>query len=70
MESKGQSLFWNFADLILKVQVIDQSGKKFFKESCNITNKKRLNEIFELLKSKYNLDIPKSLKEDMGWSLG
>ena len=67
---QSPQLVWSIADLILKIQITDSSGKKFFKGSCSILDKKKLNDIFKLLKMKYGLNIPKNLKEDSAWALG
>ena len=70
MQLTDKRINYKVSEFILKIQVVDTSGQKFFKDSCSILNKKRLNDIFNILKRKYDISIPKGLIEETGWNLG
>lgn len=70
MQLTDKRINYKVSEFILKIQVVDTSGQKFFKDSCSILNKKRLNDIFNILKKKYDISIPKGLIEETGWNLG
>ena len=57
MQLTDKRINYKVSEFILKIQVVDTSGQKFFKDSCSILNKKRLNDIFNILKKKYDISI-------------
>ncbi len=70
MQQTERKLKFQISDFILKIQIEDTSGKKFYKNSCSLLDKKKLNDIFSILKTKYNIPIPEDLIEETGWALG
>ena len=69
MNNRNLQLIYNKgADLILRIEVVDEGRRKVFRSACSITDKKRLRNIFEFLKIKFNIEIPRKLKKDVtGW---
>ena len=67
-ETKKPQLLYQKADLILKIQVVDSGRRKLFKAEVNILDKKAVADIFNLLNLKFNIGMPKDLKEELtGW---
>ena len=58
-------LLYQKSDLILKIQVVDSSRRKLYKIEVNMLNKEKVAEVFETLKLKFNIDIPKGLKAEV-----
>ena len=68
MANKNFQFLFSTNDLLLKIQVVDSGGKKYFKETCSVLNKKRIKKILKLISLKYNVNIPENLNEDIyGW---
>lgn len=62
---KNPQLLYQTADFILELQVVDSGRKKLFKAKVNIMDKVAITKVFSLLKLKFNLSIPKDLKEEV-----
>ncbi len=65
MPDKNPQLLYQTADFILELQVVDTSRRKLFKAKVNIMDKVALAKVFSLLKLKFNITIPKDLKEEV-----
>ena len=59
-------LTYNVHGFILEVKVREGNLKVLYKDKCNVKNKKKMKNIFDILKLKFDIDIAKVIGETEG----